>query len=210
MKKIIYVLVIGVILSCESKDDFQDTTNSGTGDGGNVFVECSETRYSDWRTSIYVLPYPVGVKYPIGLSHCSGSFHSFGKPDQYAVDFNMPIGDLITASRNGKVIFVEQSGEDYSFPNNKVVIEHVDGTYGQYMHLTKNGAIVSVGQTVSVGTPLGYSGATGTAGYPHLHFVITTKDGWEYPYFSMPMNFRNTTANPRSLEQGETYEALPY
>ena len=48
------------------------------------------------------------------------------------------------------------------------------------MHLTKNGALVNVGQNVNQGADIGLSGVTGLASYPHLHFVITTNN-WEYP-----------------------------
>lgn len=211
MKKIVLLFLCILYFSCKSKDDFQDTTNSNNGNNNNLATyNCPGTNYPDWKTSSYVLPYPVGKTYEIGLSHCSGSFHSFGEPDQFAIDFNIPIGDLITASRGGKVIYVEESGEDFNYPNNKVIVEHIDGTFGQYMHLTKNGAIVFIGQDISRGSPIGFGGATGSAGYPHLHFVITTSPGLEFPYTSKPITFANTTENPISLEQGKTYEALPY
>ena len=78
------------------------------------------------------------------------------------------------------------------------------------MHLTKDGALVEVGDTITKGQLIGYSGATGLAGYPHLHFVVTTDSGWEYPYDSVPVTFKNTAANPNSLVSGETYTATNY
>ncbi len=172
--------------------------------------DCSETTYEEWETSPYVLPYPVGESYTVSLSHCGGSYHSFGQPDQFAVDFVMNIGTVISASRSGKVVHVEESGFDGSFPNNLVVIQHSDGTYAQYMHLTQNGARVEVGQNVQQGEVIGFSGNTGLAGFPHLHFVATKSGTWEYPYQSFPTTFSNTTANPRSLEGGKTYKAKQY
>jgi murein DD-endopeptidase MepM/ murein hydrolase activator NlpD len=72
----------------------------------------------------------------------------------------MAIGSIITASRSGTVVQVEESGKDYQFPNNLVVIKHNDGTFAQYMHLTMNGALVEIGATVSKGDTIGISGAT--------------------------------------------------
>jgi len=209
MKKSLFYICLMLLLHCQSNDDYKDTLEGATG-VPNVYPNCDEADYGDWQFSNYILPYAIGTSYTIGLSHCSGSYHSFGRPDQFAIDFNMPINSQIKASRAGIVVFIEESGEDYSFPNNKIVVEHADGTFAQYMHLTKNGAQVTVGQSVDLGTNLGLSGATGLAGYPHLHFVVTEGESWEYPYTSIPMNFSNTDANPNSLEQGSTYEAMPF
>lgn len=173
-------------------------------------IACSDVNYEDWETSKYVLPYPVGKSYAINLSHCGGSYHSAGAPDQFAIDFAMNVGTTITAVRAGRVVFVEESGFDGGFPNNLVVVQHSDGSYAQYMHLTYNGARAKVGQNVEQGGSIGLSGSTGLAGYPHLHFVTTTSASWEYPYISFPTTFSNTTENPRSLEQGNSYKALPY
>lgn len=171
---------------------------------------CAEAIYEDWETSAYVLPYPVGKSYTVNLSHCGGSYHSAGQPDQYAIDFGMSVGTIITASRAGQVVFVEESGFDGSFPNNLVIIQHADGTFAQYMHLTYEGARVEVGKNVNRGDVIGLSGNTGLAGYPHLHFVATNSGSWDYPYISFPTTFSNTVENPRSLEEGKSYKALPY
>jgi len=171
---------------------------------------CDGAYYDDWETSEYVLPYPVGETYSVSLSHCSGSYHSAGRPDQFAIDFNMNIGTAITASRAGRVVHVEESGYDGEFPNNLVVIQHADGTYMQYMHLTKNGAEVRIGENISKGQRIGLSGSTGLAGFPHLHLVATKGSSWQYPYTSFPTTFSNTSENTLSLEQGESYTALNY
>ncbi len=171
---------------------------------------CGESRYDYWETSDYILPYPVGSSYSIGLSHCGGSYHGIGQPDQFAIDFQMSIGSTISASRAGVVVFVEESGLDGEFPNNKIVIEHGDATYAQYMHLTYEGALVNVGDNITIGQRIGFSGSTGLAGYPHLHFVATQRGSWDYPYTSIPTTFKNTAPNELSLESGQVYKALSY
>lgn len=104
---------------------------------------------------------------------------------------------------------MEESGEDFGFPNIIVVVDHGEATYGQYMHLTRDGAAVELGDEVEWGTVIGKSGATGLAGYPHLHFVVT-EGGHSYPYQSSPVTFRNTAADPRSLLSDRIYQALPW
>lgn len=171
---------------------------------------CHGVEYDDWETSEYVLPYPVGRGYRTNLSHCGGSYHSEGQPDQFAIDFATPIGSEITASRAGTVVFIEESGKDGGFPNNKVVLVHADGTFTQYMHLTENGALVRVGDKLEQGDLLGLSGNTGLAGYAHLHFVATKSGDFNYPYESIPTTFNNTDPNPRSLLSNKYYRAKSY
>ena len=172
-------------------------------------TSCGQANYPEWSTSPYVLPYPVGKSYNIGLTHCSSSFHADGEPDQFAVDFDMNIGTLVTAVRAGRVIHIEESGQDGNFPNNLVVVQLSDNTFAQYMHLTQNGAIVELNDLVVQGDSIGFSGSTGLAGYPHLHFIVTG-GGSTFPYLELPMNFRNTAPNPTRLTSGIMYRAEPY
>jgi murein DD-endopeptidase MepM/ murein hydrolase activator NlpD len=154
------------------------------------------------------LPYPVDETYEVRLSNCSSSFHGEGRNDELAFDFVMDVGTLITASRAGTVVFVEESGEGGEL-NNLVVIDHGDNTFGEYMHLQLDGALVEVGDVVEQGDPIGLSGNTGLAGYPHLHLIVV-RDSWEWPYVGVPITFSNTTPNPQSLASDTFYTALPY
>lgn len=171
-------------------------------------VGCAGADYPDWETSAYVLPFPVGKTYPVDLSNCSSSYHSTGSPDQFAVDFAMDEGTLITAARDGVVVFVEERGKGGEI-NNLVVVSHGDGTYAEYMHLVLGGALVSAGDKVEQGDEIGLSGATGLAGYPHLHFVVA-KDSWQWPYEGVPVTFSNTAPNPHGLASYTEYTALDY
>jgi len=203
-------LLLG-LLSCGSKSDDMaqvEIEEILEEDEGPVATGCPETEYDDWKTSEYVLPYPVGESYIVTLSHCGGSYHGEGQPDQFAIDFSMEIGTLISAARAGRVIYVEESGVDGDFPNNLVVIKHEDDTYAQYMHLTQNGALVRSGEEVDQGQAIGLSGNTGLAGFPHLHFIVTEEIG--YPYVGIPTTFSNTLSNERSLARTVSYPAYSY
>ncbi len=170
-------------------------------------VGCVDADYPDWRTSPYLLPYPVGETYQVRLSNCSSSYHAKDRPDEFAFDFAMDVGTLITASRAGVVVHVEERGKGGE-RNNLVVVDHQDGTLAEYMHLKQDGALVEVDDFVEPGDPIGLSGATGLAGYPHLHFIVV-RGSWKWPYKGVPVTFRNTAPNPYGLASNTKYTALP-
>lgn len=201
------ISLIIVFYSCEDGNNLKYMDATPGGDDDVALISCSDAVYPPQEQSEYNLPYPIGKTYLVNLNHCSTSYHSPGSPDQFAVDFDMPIGSVITAARSGTVVYVEESGMDGGFPNNAVAVRHSDGTHAIYMHLTHEGAAVEVGFGVGQGQLIGYSGNTGLAGYPHLHFVVTQEE--LYPYASIPYNFKNTIENPTGPVQGVLYEALP-
>lgn len=208
----IFLLIGGlsfVLIACGASQPTSESdplTNMST--ATPEYVGCANATYPDWETSIYVLPFSTGETYRTRLTNCSTSYHAQGKDDQFAYDFAMPIGTLITASRAGKVIFVEQDGKGREL-NNSVTVDHGDNTYAGYLHLKQNGSLVEVGDVVEQGDSIGLSGVTGAAGYPHLHFIVT-KDGWDWPYTGTPVTFRNTAPNPRGLITNGEYTALPH
>ena len=140
---------------------------------------------------------------------CSGFSHSGLL--RYAYDFEMPIGTLVSAVAAGQVTFVRQEFPDGDFDrlhSNLVQIQHDDGTYAVYEHLTQNGALVVVGERVEQGTPIGLSGNTGfTDGLPHLHLDIAPCFSWEV-CGTLATTFRNTDPNPNGLLFGRFYPAL--
>jgi len=205
-KSFLCILVL-IMLSCAQDNSF---VSDQVGQQDEAASGCEGFIYPNWENSRYVLPYPVGQSYTIGLSHCSSFPHHEGGPDQFAIDFMMNVGTLVTAVEKGTIMFVEASGLDFEATNNVVVLRDEAGLFHQYQHLTQNGALVNEGDFVEKGDPIGFTGASGT-GFPHLHLVSTGFDDWMFPYsFSYPITFSNTSPNPFSLQEGESYEALPY
>jgi murein DD-endopeptidase MepM/ murein hydrolase activator NlpD len=121
------------------------------------------------------------------------------------------MGSTITAAREGLVIHVEEGHSDHGAGTeyaNVVIVQHEDGTYGRYVHLTQGGALVEIGQNVAQGDPIGLSGCSGDPGNPHLHFDVT-KDCAQSNCHTIPVCFRNTQSHPAGLVTGEFYTAEP-
>lgn len=205
-------ILLGCVLllaACTDRDPNYDidldavkTLNSGR-DG------CPEVEYPNWKASPYVLPYPVGKTYKVDLANCSLYNHAPGEIDQFAVDFLMPIGSEIVASRDGVVVEVIDHNEDYTHSTNRVIIQHADYTYAHYTSLTKEGSLVQEGELVERGQVIAYSGATGFSAYPHIHFIVT-EGGYESPYTGLPITFSNTEPNPVGLNSFTFYTSYVY
>lgn len=160
------------------------------------------------KSSEYVLPFPVGKTYL--CSQGWGGRHQ--GVFKYAVDFDMPIGTIITAARSGRVVFTRENFSDSETEfgrENLVIIMHSDSTFGRYVHLTKNGALVNIDQFVQQGDTIALSGGSGQTMNPHLHFDVTEKcDGPDCQ--SIPVFFHNTSPHPNGLVTGKKYTAEPY
>ena len=158
----------------------------------------------------YVLPYPVGKAYK-----CSQGFntsYSHTGTFSYSVDFDMPVGTLVTAARSGRVVYILESYSDNDKTDgheNVVIVMHEDSTYARYAHLTLNGALVERNQTVMPGDSVGLSGSSGSTAGPHLHFDVTgTFEGRSDQ--TIPFDFKNTGPHPIGLQRDVVYEALAY
>lgn len=102
----------------------------------------------------------------------------FSHQDQNALDFKMPVGTEIKAVRDGVVINVKDenskscSEESCKKYNNFITIYHSDGTFAEYTHIKKGGATVKIGDSITKGSTIAYSGNVGWSTNPHLHLVI--------------------------------------
>jgi murein DD-endopeptidase MepM/ murein hydrolase activator NlpD len=174
--------------------------------------------FGDWQTSLYVLPYPPGDRYVVDQGNCSAPGNGHTGVLKFGYDFLMPIGSTITAARAGKVIQLEVSHFDGQVAasgfDNYIVIQHDDGTTGLYGHLTHDGALVALGDSVTAGMAIGRSGNTGnTANKPHLHLSVQSCDPvarGSAACPTLPINFRNTSANPSGPQVGSSYLANPF
>jgi hypothetical protein len=68
-------------------------------------------------------------------------------------------------------------GADAVLSGNALRLTASDGTYFFYAHLDSFAPGIAVGSVVKAGQIIGYMGATGYAGSPHLHFEVHPKGG---------------------------------
>lgn len=83
----------------------------------------------------------------------------------HGVDLRLNIGDTVRVALAGTV---EKVAYDHDGYGNYVVVRHADGMQTIYGHLQY--ALVSQGQFLDLGRPLGIGGNTGNSTGPHLHF----------------------------------------
>lgn len=135
------------------------------------YGDATVTQVSDY---VYSLPFQKGKAFTI----YQGYNGNFSHKNENSLDFTMPIGTEILAARDGIVVKVvesnNQSCPDISCApfNNYVLVYHNDGTFSQYVHLRQNGAAVQEGDIIKENDLIGYSGDTGWANGPHLHFMV--------------------------------------
>ena len=160
---------------------------------------------------LYLFPYAHGTKHRVTQGH-NGDFSHFGE-NQYALDFDLDEGVEIYAARDGIVARVKEDsrvggvGSQYAAYGNNVMIAHDDGSFGNYVHLRYRGAVVEEGERVEAGQRIGYSGSTGLASGPHLHFDVRlprTEGGM----MSIPVRFLNADETAVEPAEGQFYYAL--
>ena len=127
----------------------------------------------------YLIPIPVGMPPDIRPA----PFHKTDACLRHCIDFALPPGTPILASRDG-IVIVRESRFSKNFTNtedvdkgNGVILRHADGEISVYAHVQWRSVRVARGEFVRQGQEIAKSGQTGYATYPHLHFGIYDKGG---------------------------------
>lgn len=153
---------------------------------------------------------------PFGGSEARRLIQGFEGPEthrgsmRYSLDFAMPEGTPVLAARDGQVLLVQdgfvEGGADPDLLEraNIVVVAHADGSMASYGHLLR-GVRVRVGQPVHQGQLLGFSGATGYAGQPHLHFHVGKRMLGE-PGRTIPIRLKDAAGLPLAPKAGDLVE----
>ena len=117
----------------------------------------------------------IGTRYGVSGRYWSSGHHT-------GVDFRASTGTPVYSVGDGQVV---DTGYNSAY-GNFVEVYHGSNIYSFYAHASR--VIVSVGQYVSKGQQVMYSGATGNVTGPHLHFEIRTP-GPRYANCVNPMNY---------------------
>lgn len=153
---------------------------------------------------LYRLPFSSGAVVKVSQGYHGDTSHK--GLSAYAVDFPVPVGTPVYAAREGIVVGSEGSSSvggasaEYRQYANYVIIEHSDGTMGNYYHLKQGGNAVAIGSKVAKGELIGYSGNTGYSSGPHLHFSVSKVD---------PVSMRRPMNLPIKMDTAEGIVSLP-
>lgn len=111
------------------------------------------------------------------------------------IDFAAPIGTPLKAALSGTVVGTGNTDTVrgcYSF-GKWVMVKHANGLSTMYAHLSQIN--VAQGEPVSTGDLLGYSGETGYATGPHLHFGVYVTSATQILTLGQATNAKTPCAN---------------
>lgn len=117
------------------------------------------------------------------------------------IDLRAAVGTPVKAAAAGVVTAIGNTDAQpgcYSY-GKWVLINHNNGLSTLYAHLSLHKAIQ--GQTVAAGELIGYSGNTGYATGPHLHFTVYATQGVRVQQYVNSINCKNVTipiADPKA------------
>lgn len=114
------------------------------------------------------------VTSPFGMRH-----HPIYRLPRMHQGIDISGGGSILATESGKVSFVGSRG-GYGYT---ILIDHDNGLRTLYAHLVNQSALVSVGDRVNRGQPIGVMGTTGNSTGIHLHFEVHVKNKAVDPLF---------------------------
>lgn len=124
-----------------------------------------------------IITYPYGVAdsgYQCGW-HTGVDFAPFGTTE------NNPI---LYPVKEGTVVYTNTDTSQYL--GVQVQILDNEGHYWRYCHMVAGSLQVSVGQEVTLNTPIGRMGATGNVTGRHLHLECSTTQSWQCATFLNP------------------------
>jgi len=125
----------------------------------------------------------------VDLTYMYASTQNGKREAHHGVEFQNAFGTPVHAAGDGVVVFADSDKTTKfapwtNFYGNLVVIQHADGIYTLYAHLSA--ILVQAGAEVKAGDVIGQVGATGGATGSHLHFEVRT--GSAYTDYSSTQN----------------------
>ena len=153
--------------------------------------DINESEYSS-ADHIYLLPFPGGESSWVIQGNNSSFNHNDdnkSKPQKFSWDFRRPCGTPVLAARDGTVIDVDDSHDEMGEgkDNNKILVDHGDGTVASYLHIQKGSVPVSLRpqktkdttgkeitlfKSVNQGDEIAKVGSVGNSMTGHIHFMV--------------------------------------
>ena len=144
--------------------------------GTKVVPNVGSTTSWGWPTnSGYTISSPFGYR----ISPINGRRELHSGIDISGTGYNSPV----YVTNNGTIKEIQSH---YSY-GNYILVDHGNGYYTLYAHMSKFMAGLSVGSVVERGQQIGYIGMTGSATGPHLHYEIRTCE--KYSCVTNPLNY---------------------
>lgn len=129
-------------------------------EANNIYNTFNQERY--WNTP-FEMPMQSRITSRYGTARLfNGSLRSYHS----GTDFKASVGTPIHAVNDGVVVLAK----DRYYAGNSVIIDHGEGLYSCYYHLSQ--IDVKPGERISKGASIGLSGNTGRVTGPHLHFAV--------------------------------------
>jgi murein DD-endopeptidase MepM/ murein hydrolase activator NlpD len=150
----------------------------------------SERRVVDYTRTVDVNGVQIARNPTIGAC-LSSSFGPRGRGQHRGVDYHSPTGGPILAAADGTVIEARYR-DDFG---NMLLIDHGQGVYTRYAHLSSFAHGVVEGSRVEAGQQIGLMGNTASYQIPiHLHYEVLTGD-YNTPRASFGLTPRSPLAN---------------
>ncbi|MDT0306704.1 M23 family metallopeptidase [Streptomyces sp. DSM 44917] len=165
------------VFSAQTVSEAADATRGQAQQAAAGAADKAEKKATDWVS-------PIADDYSLSATYGNSGDRWASKHS--GQDFAVPTGTPVQSVHGGTVVKAGGNGAgDGPAYGNAVVIDHGNGTYTQYAHLSEVG--VKVGQKVTAGQEIALSGNTGNSSGPHLHFEVRTTP--DYGSAIDPMKF---------------------
>lgn len=129
-------------------------------------------------------------QWPLKNVSVSSPYGERGRKFHQGVDLRAPMRTKVLAANEGTVVYVGTKIRGYG---RMVVLKHEDNFYTVYAHHSKN--LVKVGKRVKRGEVIAYSGKSGHAHGPHLHFEIRKGTQSYDPVYAINENIQRFDVN---------------
>ena len=160
----------------EKKETIKAATNKIITVGSKIVPSIGSTKSWGWPTKS---GYTITSGFSYRISPVNGSHELHTGLDIAGTGYGSPV----YASNNGTI---SEMSYHYSYGNH-IIINHGNGYYSLYAHMSGFVSGLHVGSIVERGQQIGYVGTTGAATGPHLHYEIRTCE--KYSCVTNPLNY---------------------